>query len=103
MSDEKSEDTPVVPFTTPEILALEAQIAVTRQQLASTVDEVVTRLDPRTQAAAAAAASRQMVHDALSEDAAPEDQARARKVLGGAVAGVVVLVALVVLRARRHD
>ena len=103
MSDEKSDETPVVPFTTPEILALEAQITATRLQLASTVDAVVSRLDPRYQAAAAAAASKQMVHDALSDDAAPDDQAHARKVLGGVLAGVVVVATLIVLRARRRD
>jgi hypothetical protein len=102
MSDDKTDETPV-PFTTPEILALEAQIAARRQQLAATVDAVVSRLDPRYQASAAAAASRQMVHDALSDDAAPDDQVHARKVLGGVAVGVVLLVTLITLRARRRD
>ena len=43
------------PFSTPEMVALEAELAVTRAQLASTVDELVARLDPRAQAGRAVA------------------------------------------------
>lgn len=105
MSDKtvpQDDESTTVPFTTPEILALEAQIAAQRVQLAATVDEVAARLDPRTQAQAAAASAQRLLHDARSEDAAPADRDRARKILAGAAAGVVLVVALAIARARRH-
>ncbi|GEK20239.1 DUF3618 domain-containing protein [Cellulomonas xylanilytica] len=89
------------PFSTPEMVALEAELAVTRAQLASTVDELAARLDPRAQAGRAVDSGRRMWQDATSGDASPEDRTKALKVLGGAVAGVAVVLALIVAASRR--
>ena len=89
------------PFSTPEMVALEAELAVTRAQLASTVDELVARLDPRSQAARAVESGRQLVSDATSADAAPDARKKARVALGSAAAGAAALLALVIAAARR--
>ena len=89
------------PFTTPQIVSLEAELAVTRAQLASTVDELVARLDPRAQAGRAVESGRQLVSDATSGDAAPEARKKARVTLGGAAAGAAALLALVIAVGRR--
>ncbi|KQS98940.1 DUF3618 domain-containing protein [Cellulomonas sp. Leaf395] len=90
------------PFSTPEMVALEAELAVTRAQLASTVDELVARLDPRAQAGRAVESGRRMWSDATSGDAPPEARKKALAVLGGAVAGVAVVLALVIAGGRRR-
>ena len=89
------------PFSTPEMVTLEAELAVTRAQLASTVDELVARLDPRAQAVRAVESGRRLVNDAVHGDAAPEARKKALAVLGGVVAGVAAVVALVVAGRRR--
>ncbi|WP_315094781.1 DUF3618 domain-containing protein [uncultured Cellulomonas sp.] len=101
MSDESNDTTGTTPFTTPQMQALEAELAVTRAQLASTVDELVARLDPRAQAVRAVESGRRLVSDAVSGDAAPDARKKALAVLGGAVAGVAALVALVVAGRRK--
>jgi len=88
-----AKDTP----PSPEITALEAEVVLTREQLASTVDALVDRVDPRRQADRAAERGRRLIFDATDPAAIPEDRARARKVL--AVAGVVAaLVVVAVVR-----
>jgi hypothetical protein len=101
--DQPAEKKPPKPFVTPETIALEAELAVTRAQLASTVDELVARLDPRAQAGRAVESGRQLWSDATSGDADPENRKKAFTVLGGAAAGVVVLLALIVTAARRKN
>lgn len=103
MSDEKDQKPakPAKPFSTPDMVAAEAEIAVTRDQLASTVDELVARLDPRAQAGRAVESGRQLWNDATNGDADPEDRKKAFTVLGGAAAGVAVLLVLLVAAARR--
>ena len=89
------------PFSTPEMVALEAELAVTRAQLASTVDELVARLDPRAQAGRAAASGRRLWSDATSSDAAPDARKKAMAVIGGVVAGTAALIALVIAAGRK--
>ena len=100
MSDEKDAK-PQEPFSTPEMVALEAELAVTRAQMASTVDELMARLDPRAQAGRAVESGRQMWTDATSGDADPDARKKALTVLGSAAAGVVVLIALIITAGRR--
>lgn|GEM_PF-730465 len=86
----------------PRIAALEAEVTLTREQLATTVDALVDRVDPRRQADRAVARGRRLVFDATDPAALPEDRARARKVL--AIAGAVVaLVVLGVVRRATRD
>lgn len=87
---------------TPEIAALEAEVTLTREQLAATVDALVDRVDPRRQADRAKARGRRLVFDATDPAALPEDRAHARKIL--AVAGVVVaLVVVGIVRRATRD
>ena len=88
------------PFTTPRMEAIEAELVAARSELASTVDELAARLDPRTQAAKAVESSKQMLRDAVDPDATPEARRRAFTVLGGVTAGVAAVVGLVWLRRR---
>jgi hypothetical protein len=74
---------------------------VTRAQLASTVDELVSRLDPRAQAGRAVDSGRRVWSDATSRDASPEARKRALAVIGGAVAGVAAMLALVIAARRK--
>ena len=83
------------------MVALEAELAVTRAQLASTVDELVARLDPRAQAGRAVEQGRQLWSDATDGDAEPAARKKALSVLGGAAAGVAVLLTLIVVASRR--
>lgn len=76
-----------------EVAALEAQVALAREQLVATVDALVDQVDPRRQADRLAQKGRRLVFDATDAAALPEDRARARKVL--VVAGVVVALAVV--------
>ena len=107
MSDEsvqKPEQKPAStqkPFSTPEMVALEADLAVTRAQLASTVDELVARLDPRAQAGRAVASGRRLWTDAVSGDTPPDARKKALVVIGGTVAGVAAFVALVIAAHRK--
>ncbi|GIG40318.1 DUF3618 domain-containing protein [Cellulomonas phragmiteti] len=87
--------------TTPQIAALEAEVALAREQLAMTVDSLVDQVDPRRQADRLAQKGRRLVFDATDPASLPEDRTRARKVLviAGAVAALVVVA--VVRRATR--
>lgn len=67
--------------------ALEAELQLTRGELAATVDELTDRLNPKTQAERAVAEGKRLVSDATDPSAAPEARKRARTVL--AVAGGV--------------
>src|SRR6478609_4771664 len=82
-------------------IALAAELAVTRAQLASTVDELVARLDPRAQAGRAVESGRQLWTDATSGDADPDARKKALSILGGAVAGAAMLLALIIAANRR--
>ncbi|MCC2307615.1 DUF3618 domain-containing protein [Cellulomonas chengniuliangii] len=88
-------------MTDPKIAALESELVATRAQLAATVDELSTRLDPRRQASEAVDNGRRLVRDAVGSDpqADPEARKRARIILGaaGAVVGLIVAGAI-----RRH-
>ncbi|MGN8244714.1 DUF3618 domain-containing protein [Cellulomonas soli] len=88
------------PFSTPQMVELEAEIARTRAQLVATVEELQGRLDPRVQAGRAADKGRKIVQDAFSAQASHADRRRALTVLGS-VAAVVGLVVLTAVR-RRH-
>lgn len=87
-------------FTTPRIAALEAEVALSRQQLAATVDALSTRVDPRVQAQRAVDGGRRLVRDAKDPAALPEERARARTVLAVA-GGVAALVAVGLVRRLR--
>jgi len=89
------------PFVTPQMVAIEAELTAKRAALASTVDELAERLDPRNQAAKAVAESKQLLRDAVDPDATPEARRKAQKVLGGVAAGVAAIGALVWLGRRR--
>lgn len=95
MSDD--ETTPA----TPHLAALEAEVTLTREQLAATVDALADRLDPRRQADRAVARGRRLVFDATDPAALPEDRAHARKVVVIAGVVVVLVVAGIVRRATR--
>ncbi|HEY0216351.1 MAG TPA: DUF3618 domain-containing protein [Cellulomonas sp.] len=86
--------------TKPTIADLEAEIVLTRAELAGTADELAARLDPRRQAADAAEAGRKLVRDAVGTDPAadPAKRVRSRTVL---VVGVGVVALAVVLLVRR--
>lgn len=88
------------PFTTPQMLAIEAELTAKRAALASTVDELAGRLDPRNQAAKAVDQSKQLFRDAVDPDATPEARRRAQKVLGGVAAGIAAVAAVAWLRRR---
>ncbi|MFC8191929.1 DUF3618 domain-containing protein [Cellulomonas sp. NPDC057328] len=80
-------------ISTPKITELEAEVAVTRTQLASTVDALAERLDPRVQKDKLVADGKRLVFDATDAAALPEDRSRARTVL--AVAGAVTVLVVV--------
>ncbi len=84
-------------FSTPEMVKIQAEIAATRAELATTVDALATRLRPANQAKRAAANGRQMLADAVDPGADPAARRRALIVLGAAAA-VTVLVAVGVVR-----
>jgi hypothetical protein len=84
---------------------LEDEIARTRAELAGTIDELTTRLDPRVQAKQAAHQAKQAATDTgafLTGGGLPEeDPDRSRNVkllLGVAVAGAALVVAAVLRR-----
>ncbi len=105
MSDETTDRPakPVVPFSTPQMVAIEADIVATRAQLASTVDELTARLDPRAQAARAVESGRQLWSDATHSDSEPAARKRALTVLGSVVAGAATIVGLVIVMATRRS
>ncbi|WP_051274954.1 DUF3618 domain-containing protein [Cellulomonas sp. URHD0024] len=106
MSDDTTDTPakPVEPFSTPKMVAIEADIKVARAELAESIDELVARLDPRAQAGRAIENGRRLWTDATTGDSGPEARTRALKVLGSVAAGVAALVALVaVVAARRGD
>lgn len=100
MTDDKR---PEPEFTTPSMQAIEAEIAVTRQQLVATVDELTARLAPRAQLDAAVSTARRLASDATSADASPEDRTHARQVLAGAAVAVAFVTTIVVLRIARRS
>jgi len=103
MTPAEHQPTGGVPFTTPEMAAIEAEIALARRELVATVDELAGRLTPRAQAQAAREAARRLVADATNPDAPVETRDRARKVLLGTAVGVALVTTLVAVRiARRH-
>ncbi|QCB92653.1 DUF3618 domain-containing protein [Cellulomonas shaoxiangyii] len=79
-------------ITTPKITELEAEVVVSRGQLASTVDALAERLDPRVQKDKLVADGKRLVFDATDAAALPEDRSRARKIfaVAGGVAALVV-------------
>ncbi len=82
--------------------ALEAELLITRAELADTVDELVDRLNPKTQAERAVAEGKRLVADAADPAAPAEVRKRARVVLGVAGAVAVLLVTGVVRRIARR-
>lgn len=88
--------------TSERMRALEAELELTRGELAATVDELADRLNPKTQAERAVAEGKRLVADATDPTAAPEARKRARVVLGVAGAVAVLLVTGVVRRIARH-
>lgn len=104
MSEETTDQPakPVVPFSTPQMVAIEADITATRAQLAATVDELAARLDPRAQAGRALESARQLWSDAMGQDGEPAARKRALTVLGSVVAGALAFVGLVVVVAARR-
>jgi hypothetical protein len=84
---------------------IEDEIARTRAELAGTIDELTTRLDPRVQASHVAQQAKQAASDTgafLSGGGFPEeDPDRSRNVkllLGAAVAGTALVVAAILRR-----
>jgi len=85
--------------TTPE--EIEAQLAKQRAELASTIDQLTFRLDPRIKATEAVASAKQLVHDAGTDpETTPEARGRARKFLGIGAGALVALVGAVLARKR---
>ncbi|MCB7135191.1 DUF3618 domain-containing protein [Cellulosimicrobium marinum] len=91
---------------TPSPSQLEDEIARTRAELAGTIDELATRLDPRVQATQVAQQAKQAATDTgtfLTGGGLPEedpDRSRNVKVLLGAAAAGAALVLAAVLRRR---
>ena len=107
MSDEK----PAIPFSTPQMVELQAQAALARVELASTIDAITARLTPRAllgdvtnQARSAADSARtgaeHLFRDATSADADPEASTRARVILASAAAVVTLVIAASLLKRR---
>ena len=71
---------------------IEAQIARNRAELASTIDELTDRLDPKAKANELVEKANQVFKDAGTDpDTRPEDRNRARIIVGVAAAGAVGL------------
>lgn len=90
------------PAASERMKALEAELQLTRGELAATVDELADRLNPKTQAERAVAEGKRLVSDATDPSVAPEARKRARVVLGVAGAVAALLVTGVVRRIARH-
>lgn len=84
----------------PTITALEAEVALTRAELAGTADALAERLSPQRQVADARARAQKLWRDAIGTDPAadPANRNRARGILA---AGVGALALVVVLAVRR--
>ncbi|WP_034620528.1 DUF3618 domain-containing protein [Cellulomonas sp. URHE0023] len=104
MSDETTDRPakPVEPFSTPQMVAIEAEIAAARAELAATVDELVARADPRALAARLLGGFGQLFSAAVTGEDGPEARKRALTVLGSVAAGVLALGGLVVFAASRR-
>jgi len=74
---------------------IQQEIETVRAELAATVDELASRLDPRSQAT-------KIITDATNPDASPEARRRARIVLGVAGAAAALVVAGLVRKAVRR-
>lgn len=80
---------------------MEAQLAKQRAELASTIDQLSFRLDPRIKATEAVASAKQLVHDAGTDpETTPEARNRARKYLGIGAGALVALIGSVIARKR---
>ncbi|MEN0128509.1 MAG: DUF3618 domain-containing protein [Brevundimonas sp.] len=99
------------PFSTPQMVLLEAEAKLKRLELASTVDAIAARLTPRALLGEAVSEAKEAVgnvrdhvsrlfRDATSPDADPEASTRARAIVAG-VATVVTLVVAASLLKRR--
>lgn len=74
---------------------IEADLAQTREALTKTIDELSDRLDPRSQARAAADKGRAFVDDVKA------GEPRAIQIAGGVIAVVVGIVGITILRKSR--
>lgn len=76
---------------------IEAQIARNRAELASTIDELTDRLDPKAKANELVEQAKQIVKDAGTDpDTRPEDRNRARIIVGVAGAAAIGLLTALV-------
>ena len=86
---------------------LSAEVLRARAELAATIDELSTRLNPKNVAAEAASATRLAASDAgafITGGGLPDDaprRARNAKILLGAAAGALTLTVIAILRHRR--
>lgn len=78
--------------------AIEAEIAATRARLASTIDELAVRAQPREIARRQAESARARVIDATHT---PDGEVRVERV-GAIAAGAAVLIGLAILHVRHH-
>ncbi|WP_217614563.1 DUF3618 domain-containing protein [Cellulomonas sp. GbtcB1] len=88
------------PTPKPTITALEAEVLLTRAELAGTADALAERLSPKRQVADARAAAEKIWRDAVGTDPAadPANKNRARGILAGAVGALALVVVLAVRR-----
>ena len=80
--------------------AIEAEIAATRAHLASTIDELAVRAQPREIARRQAESAKSKFDEATHT---PEGDLRVERLGAIAAAGVAVVVLLAVLHRRHHD
>jgi hypothetical protein len=92
----------VEPFSTPQMVAIEADIKATRAELAATVDELVSRLDPRALGGRLVGGLGQLWTEALTGEGGPAKRKRALTVLGGVAAGVAALGAILAFAVSRR-
>ncbi|MCL2467140.1 MAG: DUF3618 domain-containing protein [Micrococcales bacterium] len=90
---------PPTPFSTPQMVEIQAEIVATRAELAATVDELAARLNPGHQARQAAADVRQLFTNPGTAE--PRARRRALIVLGAAAAVTVLVTVGIVRRVRR--
>ena len=106
MSDETTDRPakPVEPFSTPQMVAIEADITAARAELAATVDELVARLDPRALGGRLLDGVGQLFTDATTGKRGPAARKRALTVLGSIAAGLATVVAFFAyVASRRRD
>ncbi|RMI13928.1 DUF3618 domain-containing protein [Cellulomonas triticagri] len=84
----------------PTIPQLEAEVLLTRAELAGTADALAARLSPQHQVAEVKRGASKLWRDAVSTDPAadPENRGRARVVLAAGVGVVALAVVLIVRR-----